>query len=106
MSDMNDWNTWDKSVIAEFRASEGRVGGNLEGMPMVLVHHFGRKSGQEYVNPLASAKLLIVKPDVPVLRYVDCCCCSAQVRSRVLSKPGPYSRQARGLVGHGSKSVS
>jgi hypothetical protein len=53
MSDMNDWNTWNKSVIAEFRASEGRVGGNLEGMPMVLVHHFGRKSGQEYVNPLA-----------------------------------------------------
>lgn len=29
MSDMNDWNTW--NVIAEFRASEGRVGGNLEG---------------------------------------------------------------------------
>src|ERR1035438_6406335 len=47
MSDMNDWNTWNKSVIAEFRASEGRVGGNLEGMPMVLVHHLGRKSGQE-----------------------------------------------------------
>ena len=53
MSGMKDWNTWNKSVIAEFRASEGRVGGNLEGMPMVLVHHLGRKSGQEYVNPLA-----------------------------------------------------
>src|SRR5258708_2002244 len=53
MSDMNDWNTWNKSVIAEFRASEGRVGGDLEGMPMVLVHHLGRKSGRQYVNPLA-----------------------------------------------------
>jgi deazaflavin-dependent oxidoreductase (nitroreductase family) len=53
MSGMNDWNTRNKSVIAEFRASEGRAGGNLEGMPMVLVHHPGRKSGQEYVNPLA-----------------------------------------------------
>jgi deazaflavin-dependent oxidoreductase (nitroreductase family) len=53
MSGMKDWNTWNKSVIAEFRAGEGRVGGNLEGMPMVLVHHLGRKSGQEYVNPLA-----------------------------------------------------
>jgi hypothetical protein len=53
MSGMKDWNTWNKSVIAEFRASEGRAGGDLEGMPMVLVHHLGRKSGQEYVNPLA-----------------------------------------------------
>ncbi|HEY6788298.1 MAG TPA: nitroreductase family deazaflavin-dependent oxidoreductase [Trebonia sp.] len=50
---MKDWNAWNKSVIAEFRASEGRAGGDLEDMPMVLVHHLGRKSGQEYVNPLA-----------------------------------------------------
>src|SRR5262249_30561931 len=31
------------------------------------------------------ARLLIVKPDVPVLRYPDYCSCSAQVRSRVLT---------------------
>ena len=49
MSDMNPDN---KSVIAEFRPSEGRAGGIFEGEPMVLVHHLGRKSGQEYVNPL------------------------------------------------------
>jgi hypothetical protein len=53
MPGMKDWNTWNKNVIAEFRASEGRVGGDLEEMPIVLVHHLGRKSGQEYVNPLA-----------------------------------------------------
>jgi deazaflavin-dependent oxidoreductase (nitroreductase family) len=52
MSDMKDWNTWNKSVIAEFRASEGRVGDDLEDMPIVLVHHLGRKSGRQYVNPL------------------------------------------------------
>jgi deazaflavin-dependent oxidoreductase (nitroreductase family) len=46
---MSDWN--DK-IIGEFRANEGRVGGNFEGAPMVLVHHRGRKSGQEYVNPM------------------------------------------------------
>ena len=40
------------SVIAEFRANEGRVGGGFEGAPMILVHHVGRKSGKEYVNPL------------------------------------------------------
>src|SRR4030081_2798116 len=45
---MNDWND---SVIAEFRANEGRVGGYFEGAPLVLVHHRGRKSRREYVTP-------------------------------------------------------
>lgn len=49
MPDANDWN--DK-IIAEFRANGGRVGGPFEGAPVVLVHHRGRKSGREYVNPL------------------------------------------------------
>lgn len=46
---MNDFNA---SVIDEFRANEGRVGGPFEGAPMVLVHHVGRKSGAEHVNPM------------------------------------------------------
>jgi deazaflavin-dependent oxidoreductase (nitroreductase family) len=46
---MSDWNT---QVIEEFRANEGRVGGPFEGAPMVLVHHRGRKSGQEMVSPM------------------------------------------------------
>jgi deazaflavin-dependent oxidoreductase (nitroreductase family) len=49
MSEFNDWN---QRVIAEFRANEGQVGGNFAGAPMVLLHHVGRKSGQEYVTPL------------------------------------------------------
>lgn len=49
MANVNDWN---KKIIAEFRANEGRVGGQFEGAPMVLVHHFGRKSGTERVNPM------------------------------------------------------
>src|SRR5258708_19778019 len=49
MSDTLDWNT---KTIAEFRANQGRVGRNFEGAPVVLVHHRGRKSGREYVNPL------------------------------------------------------
>ena len=49
MSDLNDWN---KEIIAEFRANEGRVGGQFEGAPLMLVHHRGRKSGREYVSPL------------------------------------------------------
>lgn len=49
MPDVNDWN---EQTIAEFRANGGRVGGPFEGAPVVLVHHRGRKSGHEYVNPL------------------------------------------------------
>jgi deazaflavin-dependent oxidoreductase (nitroreductase family) len=43
---------WNAQVIEEFRANEGRVGGNFEGAPMTLVHHRGRKSGRELVNPM------------------------------------------------------
>ena len=49
MPDSNDWN---ERNIAEFRANGGRVGGNFEGAPVVLVHHQGRRSGREYVNPM------------------------------------------------------
>lgn len=46
---MSDWN---QKIIDEFRANEGKVGGQFEGAPMVLLHHYGRRSGQEYVAPL------------------------------------------------------
>ena len=49
MPGANDWN---EGIITEFRANGGRVGGNFEGAPVVLVHHQGRKSGHEYVNPV------------------------------------------------------
>ena len=49
MSEALDWNA---KNIAEFRANEGRVGGNFEGAPLVLVHHRGRNSGREYVTPM------------------------------------------------------
>ncbi len=49
MSDTLDWNA---NIIAEFRANHGKVGGPFEGAPVVLVHHRGRKSGREYLNPV------------------------------------------------------
>ncbi len=39
-------------IIEEFRANDGKVGGNFEGAPMVLVTTVGAKSGRERVNPL------------------------------------------------------
>jgi deazaflavin-dependent oxidoreductase (nitroreductase family) len=49
MTESIDWNT---KIIQEFRANAGAVGGPFAGAPMVLLHHRGRKSGRDYVNPL------------------------------------------------------
>jgi len=49
MSHVADWN---RTIIEEFRANAGKVGGPFEGAPMVLLHTTGAKSGQERVNPL------------------------------------------------------
>ena len=45
----NDYNT---KLIEEFRANEGRVGGEWAGTALILVHHVGAKSGIERVTPL------------------------------------------------------
>ena len=50
MPEMSDWN---RGIIDEFRANEGRVGGAFEGRPLLLLHHTGARSGIERVNPLA-----------------------------------------------------
>lgn len=50
MSDLNNWNT---AIIEEFRANEGRVGGQFAGGNLLLLHHTGARSGVERVNPLA-----------------------------------------------------
>jgi deazaflavin-dependent oxidoreductase (nitroreductase family) len=54
MSDPNDFN---QKVVEEFRANDGVVGGPFQGLPLVLVHHTGAKSGTERVNPLAYQRL-------------------------------------------------
>jgi len=44
---------WNSKIISEFRANEGKVGGMFEGMPLLLLHTTGAKSGSERVNPVA-----------------------------------------------------
>jgi deazaflavin-dependent oxidoreductase (nitroreductase family) len=46
---MSDWNA---TIIDEFRANGGKVGGNFEGAPLLLLHTTGAKTGQERVNPM------------------------------------------------------
>jgi deazaflavin-dependent oxidoreductase (nitroreductase family) len=43
---------YNAKVIAQFRANEGRVGGEWEGTPLLLLHHFGAKTGKERINPV------------------------------------------------------
>ena len=51
---MSDYN---RAIIEEFRANEGRVGGNFEGRTLLLLHHTGAKSGNAYINPLGYQRL-------------------------------------------------
>lgn len=46
---MNDFNA---QVIEEFRANEGKVGGNFEGAPLLLLHTTGAKSGEARLHPV------------------------------------------------------
>jgi deazaflavin-dependent oxidoreductase (nitroreductase family) len=50
---MNDFN---RKIIEEFRANEGRVGGPFEGAPMLLLHTTGARSGAERVSPVVYAE--------------------------------------------------
>jgi deazaflavin-dependent oxidoreductase (nitroreductase family) len=46
---MSDWNT---QVIEEFRANGGKVGGNFEGAPVLLLGTTGARSGKHRVHPM------------------------------------------------------
>jgi deazaflavin-dependent oxidoreductase (nitroreductase family) len=46
---MADFN---KQVITEFHENAGVVGGMFEGMPILLLHHVGAKSGTARIAPL------------------------------------------------------
>ncbi len=52
MTDTSDWNAFNRGVIEEFRANEGKVGGGFAGAPMILITHIGAKSGKAYTSPL------------------------------------------------------
>src|SRR5690349_23973007 len=49
MSGPQDFN---RQIIEEFRAHDGKVGGNFAGAPLLLLHTIGARSGLERVNPM------------------------------------------------------
>jgi deazaflavin-dependent oxidoreductase (nitroreductase family) len=54
MAEVNDWNS---KIIEEFRANGGKVGGNFEGAPLLLLHTTGAKTGRERVHPMMYQKI-------------------------------------------------
>jgi deazaflavin-dependent oxidoreductase (nitroreductase family) len=49
MADTKDFNA---TIIEEFRANGGKVGGSFDGATLLLLHTTGAKSGKERVNPV------------------------------------------------------
>src|SRR5690348_1784421 len=50
---MSDWNA---GVISEFRKNHGKVGGNFEGAPLLLINHKGARTGKSRTNPVMYLK--------------------------------------------------
>lgn len=50
---MNRPNDWNKSIIEEFRANAGKVGGAFAGKTLLILHTIGAKSGKKHINPVA-----------------------------------------------------
>lgn len=49
---MADGDSWNSKVIEEFRANGGKVGGQFEGAPLLLLTTIGAKTGVEHTTPL------------------------------------------------------
>ena len=47
-----DINEWNQRIIDDFRANEGKVGPPFDGVPMLLLHTVGAKSGEQRISPL------------------------------------------------------
>jgi deazaflavin-dependent oxidoreductase (nitroreductase family) len=49
---MAERTNWNAAIIDEFRTNGGRVGGNFEGAPLLLLHSTGARTGEERINPM------------------------------------------------------
>jgi deazaflavin-dependent oxidoreductase (nitroreductase family) len=62
--DAESMKAFNKSIVDEFRANGGKVGGPFDGATLLLLHTTGAKSGQPRLAPLAyftvDGKLIII----------------------------------------------
>ena len=50
---LDEWKQWNEPVIAQFREHGGQIeSGYYEGVPLILLHTIGAKSGLERIHPL------------------------------------------------------
>lgn len=63
-SDTAALDDFNRAIVEEFRANDGKVGGPFEGATLLLLHTVGAKSGQPRLSPLAyltlDGKMIIV----------------------------------------------
>ena len=52
MSDLSDVNDFNRGIIEQFRANDGKVGPPFEGAPLLILHSTGAKSGQTRLAPI------------------------------------------------------
>ena len=52
MSDLDDVNEFNRGIIEQFRANEGKVGPPFEGAPLLILHSTGAKSGKTRLAPI------------------------------------------------------
>jgi deazaflavin-dependent oxidoreductase (nitroreductase family) len=57
MPDTATINAFNKSIVDEFRANDGKVGGQFENSNLLLLTSTGAKSGQPRVSPLAYLRI-------------------------------------------------
>ena len=53
---MSSYGDWNAGIIAEFRKNRGKVGGQFEGAPILLINHTGAHSGKLRTNPVMYLK--------------------------------------------------
>ncbi|MGA2530377.1 MAG: nitroreductase family deazaflavin-dependent oxidoreductase [Acidimicrobiales bacterium] len=49
---MSEYDDWNKKIIEEFRSSNGQVGGQFAGAPILLLTTTGAKSGHKHTTPI------------------------------------------------------
>ena len=67
MTDHQDFNS---RIVEEFRANAGVVGGPFAGVPIVLVHHVGRKSGTARINSCNFRVAILPPPTTTTFRLL------------------------------------
>jgi len=48
--------SYNEKIITEFRKNHGKVGGNFEGAPLLILHTKGARTGKPHVNPVMYLK--------------------------------------------------